>query len=115
MSDYQESPQQQIELLKQKLKEKETELTKYRMLVDKYALPEEEMDEFSDEEIICVAQLAKLRQFAESGATFDKAMAETFKIFNAQLASIRSEVRKRKPIPTKLRSAEELMKLASID
>lgn len=88
------------------------EAVRLRLVLSSYSIPESEMYDISDEEVLCVSQISKLKEFTDNGGVFDKNQAEIFKILTSQLRSIRNgQAKAKKPAPTKPMSTDELMKV----
>lgn len=108
----------EVELLKE-LTEAKKELTELRkdsirlkLVLSDYGIDEQEMEDISDSEIICIEQLKKIRETCDDGVPFSKDDADIFKILNKQLMDIRGGTitRKRKVAEGKDVSDEELQK-----
>lgn len=108
----------EIELAKE-LKDLKKELIAYKkesirlkLVLSDYGIGEEELDEVSDSEIICVEQLRVIRDACTEGVPFSKDEADIFKILNKQLMDIRggSIIRKQRVAEGKDVSSEDLKK-----
>lgn len=97
--------------LREKIKDLEKEIENYKLLLRENGIELEGMDKMSDEEYICVTQIAKLKERADT-ALFDKEDAQILDLLQKNLKMARGEkVHDRFKLKKKKLSPQELLKV----
>ena len=97
--------------LREKIKQLEKEIENYKLVLRENHIEIESMDEMSDEEYICVKQIARLKERADD-QMFDKEDAQILDLLQKNLKMARGEkVHDRFKMKKKKLSPQELLKV----
>lgn len=101
----------EVKALRDKIKELEMEIENFKILLREHDIELEGMDQMSDEEYICIKQIAKLRSISDEGL-FDKEQAQVLDLLQKNLKMARGEkVQDRFKMKKKKLSPQELLKV----
>lgn len=101
----------EIEALRKKIGELEKEVMRYQAIIRDNELDIDDIPEMSDEEYICLQQIARLREQSE-GMAFDQEQAKIFDTLVKDLNLIRGGAGKRKGKSRPKATIEELKLIA---